>query len=95
MSEDERVAFYREIPPWLRHCPFAYVMQKNSTAMQQQQQQQQMRSGVPLPPGGIGGMTQQAFAAQQQQMMNDPTKRAKMNAFSARLVRSNNNNISQ
>ena len=38
--------------------------------------------GGPLP----GGMTQQQFAAQQQQMMNDPAKRAKMTAFSARFV---------
>ena len=95
MSEEERLAFYQEIPPWLRHCPFAYVLQQNGSEqqrimMQQQQQNVQMRTGT-MPGGGggggvlPGGMTPQAFAAQQQQMMNDPAKRAKMNAFSARL----------
>ena len=98
MSEEERTAFYQEIPPWLRHCPFAYVMQQNSSEQRrimQQQQQQQMRGGNMAGGGGAGaggggplpgGMTQQQFAAQQQQMMNDPAKRAKMTAFSARFV---------
>ena len=96
MSEEERLAFYQEIPPWLRHCPFAYVLQQNGSEQQrimmQQRQQQNVQTRTGTMPGGgggggvlPGGMTPQVFAAQQQQLMNDPAKRAKMNAFSARL----------
>ncbi len=62
-------------------------------AMQQQQQQMQQQRGpmgtrMPSgPPGGVlpGGLTQEALVQQQNQMMNDPEKRAKMAAFSAKL----------
>ena len=120
MTVEERSAFYSEIPPSLRHCPFAYVMQvgrgltvslpvclfacfvetptlnlvltlparthQKNMAMQQQQQLQQQQQRQRGPPGPLpGGLTQQGLMQQQSQMMNDPEKRAKMAAFSAKL----------
>ena len=55
-------------------------------AMQQQQQLQMQQQRQRGPPGPLpGGLTPQALAQQQSQMMNDPEKRAKMAAFSAKL----------
>jgi hypothetical protein len=56
-SEEQRVAFYSQIPPLMHHFPHIFVMQQRMQHQQQQMRQQQMNQ-MPYPPPSSGGGAQ-------------------------------------
>ena len=61
MDEEERKAFYEDIPMYMRHNPHMFVMQQNMMLQQQQQQQQQL--GVSAEPGTVGTRTSSGISS--------------------------------
>ena len=63
MDEEERKAFYEDIPMYMRHNPHMFVMQQNMMLQQQQQQQQQQQLGVSTEPGTGGPRTSSGISS--------------------------------
>ena len=90
MSDEERIAFEKEVPPFMKHCPHIYVMQKQAAMsrqhMQQQQQQQHNHaSHSHYEPPPQNQMNDPSVIASITKLMSDPNTRSMMEKLSTKM----------
>jgi hypothetical protein len=93
MTDEQREAFYKEIPLFMHHCPHLHVMQqqmKMQREMMQRQQQQQHQSGGDHDHrhghAAMSPMNDPSMMARVQEMMQSPEARGMMEALSAKFL---------
>ena len=97
MDNEEKTAFYLNIPLFMHNCPHMFLMQQNMMAQQQQMQRQMAGQGAGIrssEPSATststsiapGNSTQEPGPQMMAEMLSDPDSKARLTALSARVT---------